>query len=199
MKNLFMFLAVLGSIAVGQAQDIIINVQNVTTNCTIQKVDAEGITFTIPPQEALYRMDWDNIKQVFYGGNWVSIDLLRDSVEATIAEAKAAVVDSLSRNTFYTPYQTYLEKAGTNLILGTTLPIAGTLVGGGIIIASKNDVAGRLAGYIILGGAYFAAFICDLSAGNNLIKAQRYLDYTKQTKGLTLGVQATGVGIGYRF
>lgn len=78
------------------------------------------------------------------------------------------------------------------------LPIAGSLIGGGIISVSKNDNAGRVAGYIVAGGTYLAAFICNLSAGNNLIKAQRYLDYSKQPKGLTLGVQPTGVGIGYR-
>lgn len=148
----------------------------------------------------MYRMDWDNIKQIYYQGRWMNVDSLRDSVGSSIAKIKADIIDSLSKNTFYTPYDVYLEKAGNNLVAGAVLPIAGTLIGGGLIALSKNDNGGSLtAGYLIVGGTYLAAFICNLSAGNNLIKAQRYLDYTKQPKGLTLGVQPTGVGIGYRF
>lgn len=199
MKSLFTCLVFICVAMFSQAQDIIVNIQNVSTNCSIQKMDAEGITFTIPPQEAIYRMDWDNIKQVYYGDKWISADSLKDSVNFSIVRSKATVVDSLSQNTFITPYDVYLEKAGNNLIAGAVLPVAGTLVGGGLIVLSKNDDAGRVAGYIIAGGAYLASFICNLSAGNNLIKAQRYLDYTKQSKGLTLGVQPTGIGVGYRF
>jgi hypothetical protein len=203
MKNYLLLFLLVFALHSANCQDIIINTKNNTINCAIQKFDSDGISFLLPAQSDEYRIDWRNVKQVYYKNAWMELDDFKDSimpVERLLDTAKIRreiLSQSINKNNRYH----YLEKAGNNLVLGTTLPIGGAIVGGGIIALSPDSEGARSVGYLILGGASLVGFICNISAGMNLIKAQRHIDYllNNNTTGFKMGAMQHGIGIGYRF
>lgn len=203
MKNcLLLFLLVFVYHTVN-SQDIIINSKNNSITCAIQKFDSEGISFLLPAQSDEYRIDWRNVKQVYYKDAWMNLDSFKDSIMPVERMLDTARIrkEALYQSAIKIDRYRYLEKAGNNLVLGTVLPVGGVIVGGGIVLLSPNSEGARTAGYLILGSASLVGFICNISAGINLIKAQRYIDYmlNNNTSGFKIGTQQHGVGIGYRF
>lgn len=186
-----------------RSQDIIINSKNTSINCAIQKFDDEGISFLLPAQSDEYRIVWRNVKQVYYKNAWLDLDNFKDSIVSIGSSIDTARIrrETLSQSVNKTDSYRYIEKAGSNLLIGTTLPVGGFIVGGGIILASPDSEGARTVGYLIIGGTALAGFICDISAGINLIKSQRYIDYmlNRNTTGFKMGAMQHGIGIGYRF
>lgn len=193
-----LFLAVLGVVlsVYATAQDTIINAQNNTISCVISNIGDDGVSFTMPPKEAIYRMSWANIKAIYYNGSWQNTDELKRGF------AGAANMDTVAKSSLIVvknepdAYDNYLEKAGRNLILGIAVPIGGAVVGFGVTQLEPDDAV--TAGLVIIGGSTLIGIICELSAGNNLIKAQRY-HRQQNTTGFKWGAQRYGTGIAYRF
>lgn len=191
MNKIIILIALMGGfISTYAQQDTIIKKSREVTVCTIDSITQDAIHFRVQNKMGYnYKLYFKDVSAYCIKGKWEIVST--DSVPAK----ETIVFSPVYQMPPTIPKKGPLEKAGLNIILGTTIPVGGGLLGN-IMLNSKSEGVKSI-GAVFIAGSCITGFVCIIMAGVNLMDAQKYID--NKAKGFSLGNQPNGVGIGYRF